>query len=258
MADGDKIQPADGNNPPEKIDTAALAEKWKRDQEEYAAERTRLCTVYADGEKTYDQNLIYLSAGALGLSMAFIKDIAQKPPVHPYFLFGAWIALGVSLAVILINSRIAPGLHWEFLEILNRHFAPGKYDVSNDTWVAIHLDQSNVKFELSKITFGIVKKKVCFLKLMDGLNRTSVIAFFVGAILLGIFIFSNMGTTAVATTKNDLIGLQTRSAKPVLSPATEQPNRMIFETAKPVMVSQQSQLPISPQTQPQPQSQPTK
>lgn len=62
----------------------------------------------AGGEatKSLDQALLTLSAGALGISLTFIKDIAQHP-IWELYLFLAWLAFAIALCATLISFRFS-------------------------------------------------------------------------------------------------------------------------------------------------------
>lgn len=68
------------------------------DTEEYKAyldERRELEEKRFKVGESLDKGLITLSAGALAISMTFIKDVV-KQPVWPYLLVGVWVLLGSS------------------------------------------------------------------------------------------------------------------------------------------------------------------
>lgn len=52
---------------------------------------------------SFDKATLTLSGGGLGISLAFLKDIAAKPPVQPWVLFVAWGLWTVSVIVVLIS-----------------------------------------------------------------------------------------------------------------------------------------------------------
>ena len=60
-------------------------------------------------QDSYDKTVLSLSAGALGLSFAFVKDIVGSWPPQAYaWLFAAWVSWGVVVAVknILRNAAL--------------------------------------------------------------------------------------------------------------------------------------------------------
>lgn len=68
---------------------------------EYRAEIVRL---HGESQKSYDKTIVTLSAGALGLSLAFVHDYFADAPIQARtLLLAAWGAWGCSLAVILLS-----------------------------------------------------------------------------------------------------------------------------------------------------------
>jgi hypothetical protein len=52
----------------------------------------------------YDKLVVTLSGGALGVSFAFLKDVASRHTLsHAGFLFGSWVCWGLSVACILAS-----------------------------------------------------------------------------------------------------------------------------------------------------------
>jgi len=67
-----------------------------------------LCLKYQDGAhaslQEFDRAILTLSAGSLGLSLAFIKDVVPlRNAVHLGFLFGSWYLFGSSVLLTLIS-----------------------------------------------------------------------------------------------------------------------------------------------------------
>ena len=160
-----------------------------RDSETYKAERSALAAAYRDGEKSYDQWLLTMASGGLGLSMGFIKDIAHPPVVSPSLLICAWIGLGLPIVLLLINLRVAAAMHWKFVRILDRHFSPSRYEPDKEMWQAVRDEQEQATY---KSKLGPIKITVKGHTLMDILNDTSLISFVVGVMLLGAFIYRNL------------------------------------------------------------------
>ncbi len=54
--------------------------------------------------ESYDKLLVTLSGGALGISIAFLKDIVKlENVIFPNLLFYAWLAFILSLAAVLAS-----------------------------------------------------------------------------------------------------------------------------------------------------------
>lgn len=66
-------------------------------------ERKLLIEVKRDAARSFDQTMITLSAGALGLSLTFVQQLASKPAQWRGVLSIAWICFGFALVSILIS-----------------------------------------------------------------------------------------------------------------------------------------------------------
>lgn len=83
-------------------------------------ERSRLITSHQAASDAFDRALMTLSAGSLGLSIAFVKDIAPDP-VSVWALELSWILMGLSLLAIVtsfvgsveVHKRLIDGLDCE-------------------------------------------------------------------------------------------------------------------------------------------------
>src|SRR2546428_10913521 len=64
--------------------------------------RAELESAYRKTCDDYDKALLALSGGAIGLSMAFIKDIVRTEPIRAScLLVSAWISWAASLALVI-------------------------------------------------------------------------------------------------------------------------------------------------------------
>jgi divalent metal cation (Fe/Co/Zn/Cd) transporter len=66
-------------------------------------ERKLLIDVKRDAARSFDQTMITLAAGALGLSLTFVQQLATKPAEWRAFLSAAWVCFGFALVSILIS-----------------------------------------------------------------------------------------------------------------------------------------------------------
>jgi hypothetical protein len=66
-------------------------------------ERKLLIDVKRDAARSFDQTMITLSGGALGLSLTFVQQLAEKPAQWRAVLISAWLAFGTALVSILIS-----------------------------------------------------------------------------------------------------------------------------------------------------------
>jgi len=66
--------------------------------------RTLLMTLEQKAQEDFDKTVLTLSGGALGVSFAFVKDFVGQSPIQcPWLLFGAWLAWGVSVTLVLVS-----------------------------------------------------------------------------------------------------------------------------------------------------------
>ncbi len=66
--------------------------------------RKLLETLKQQSQESYDKTVLSLSAGALGVSFAFVKDIVGSwPAQEPSWLFTAWIFWGLSVTAVLFS-----------------------------------------------------------------------------------------------------------------------------------------------------------
>ena len=77
------------------VDPLAQYRKWLVETEHQAS-------------RDFDKAIMTLSAGALGISIAFVRDLAPQPVLHSVKWLGyAWASLSLSLLAILISLLIS-------------------------------------------------------------------------------------------------------------------------------------------------------
>jgi hypothetical protein len=76
------------------------------DRSEYLAERKLLIDAEAAAAASFDKAMLTLSAGALGLSVTFTKDLV-KAPEAPWLLILAWVAYVASLMSTLVSFLLS-------------------------------------------------------------------------------------------------------------------------------------------------------
>ena len=84
---------------PAQMDTT---DHWLNRRREYNDERGRLIELEWRTADSFVKTITGLSAGALGLSLAFVEKLAPRPPAYPLLAGGAWLAFAVSLGLILV------------------------------------------------------------------------------------------------------------------------------------------------------------
>jgi hypothetical protein len=89
------------------IEEAKMRSKERDDEESaksYLDERKLLIDAEQKSAEQFDKGILTLAAGALGISLVFIKDIAPHPkPATLWFLVSAWAGFGVSLVSTLTS-----------------------------------------------------------------------------------------------------------------------------------------------------------
>jgi len=72
---------------------------------------------------SFDQALITMSSGVLGLSLAFIKDIVQlNKAVWLYLLYTSWVSFVLCVVVTVISFRIGVAAQNKNLEYLAKYY----------------------------------------------------------------------------------------------------------------------------------------
>jgi hypothetical protein len=137
-------------------------------QEAYEAERKSLIDTELTIAANFDKAMTTLSAGALGLSFAFIKDIAPNPQ-NTNMLSVAYIGFGIALLSILVTFLTGQEAYRCQRDILDALHSRGNEKKSN---------AENIKNRWSGVT--------------QTLNLVSIISFFIGTVSLGNFILTNI------------------------------------------------------------------
>lgn len=136
--------------------------------EVYLSERSSLNEAEKDSSQQFDKAIITLAAGALALSLTFIKQIAPYPKAWTlFFLFSSWLAFGASMLSTLISfltSQEACRIQRKLLE--------------SDFF--IKEEQKEKENRPARIT--------------KRLNYVSIISFIIGVFLLTVFSISNIST----------------------------------------------------------------
>lgn len=66
--------------------------------------RDHLVVAEQKTQEDFDKTVLSLSGGALGISFAFITDVAGEPPfIQPLLLFLAWLCWGASVSSVLVS-----------------------------------------------------------------------------------------------------------------------------------------------------------
>jgi hypothetical protein len=123
--------------------------------------RNHLVKTRQASQSNYDKAVLLLSAGALGVSMTFVKDIVGDPKKAYWMplLMVAWICWGISCASVLYSHFASVSAHDESIAALDDEREP---DIASN-------------------------------KMTGFLNVTSGVFFLVGLVLFCVFAYCNIG-----------------------------------------------------------------
>lgn len=140
--------------------------------EPYVAERGGLNGSIRELAQTLDKSLLTLSAGAIGLSLAFLKDIVGAGPARAgAYLSVAWIALVVGIILVLVGMYLSQKGHERFVELLDSEAEKG----GAHFWTRVRAEQDKSPY---RSCVGI-------------LSALSLLSFVVGLSALLYFAYSN-------------------------------------------------------------------
>src|SRR5262249_49979534 len=92
----------DAETPPRRADLCHSYSTVIRESSTPGGEREQLVEAHHVASRDFDRTVTSLAGGALALSVTFIHGIARHPE-HTWTLVTAWLALGLSLLLILLS-----------------------------------------------------------------------------------------------------------------------------------------------------------
>lgn len=95
---------------------------------ETASERNRLIGTYNAASESYDRGIMTLSGGSLGLSLAFVKDIAPHP-VRVWAIQSSWCLMVGSLVFVIGSHALSVEVHRRIIDCLD-----GNRTYSDEPW----------------------------------------------------------------------------------------------------------------------------
>lgn len=143
----------------------------------------------------FDKQLLALSAGFLGLALAFIKDVVPLPDaIHLWALYAGLVFLGLCVFAVLLSLQFS----------VTGHFSLREYWEKKQEYHSAPQDQqSKLRDELNTIREQLVKHdnrlKFVNRKVSGGL-------FSLGVIALVYFVIANVGAAHVRSTVNSATG----------------------------------------------------
>lgn len=113
-----------------------------------------------------DKALLTLSAGAFGITIAFLESITSTPPIWPRLLYLSWFFWGLTIGLSLIAFYMSVKSHEEDLSLL--HSDPDKlYDENRK-------DPTNTAVKwLNKISLGTFLLGLFTISLFAAFNLTN-------------------------------------------------------------------------------------
>lgn len=139
-------------------------------------QRKTLIDSQREAQRSLDNALITLSAGALGISLTFIHNISPQP-VLVLLLVIAWVLFGAAVFCVLYSFRSsAKALKYHQVTVDERYRALLSHEIP--------------RFEQLKMD-RVSREK--FARRTRRLNSIAIWAFSLGIILLGVFVVINLG-----------------------------------------------------------------
>jgi hypothetical protein len=172
-----------------------MSDKLMEAFELYLQERTRLTTAKQEAAKSYDQTILTFSAGAIGLSITFLKEIAPKAHA-PGLLYASWIFFAVAMLSTLYSLLASQRASEDQIGDLDKRYG---------ALVAVDQEeeQTNNATPPALTHFGVTAKWLTRFKamfshqpsffgsLVKWLNRFAALFFIVGVLLFGWFARQN-------------------------------------------------------------------
>lgn len=147
-------------------------------RKEYIDERESLIELEWRGGDSFVKTMPTLSAGALGLSLAFLEKLAPKPQLYTLaYIRGTWIAFALSLGLILAGH------------LASQRSMQKQRDIIDEDWTrqANANPDSNAEPPAGNPAANNVWSPITF-----WLNVLSLVAFMLGTILLAVFSWLNL------------------------------------------------------------------
>lgn len=92
------------------------------DEKALLEERRALTEAKRDGSTQYDKWLLTLAAGSIGLSIAFLRDIAGSEPMHSWAVIVSWSFLAISIICTMISLHTSQAACQRNIEILDSRY----------------------------------------------------------------------------------------------------------------------------------------
>lgn len=97
----------------------------------YLWERRALIETEQNQSLQYDKAILTLSAGALGVTVVFVHEIAPAPDKDTlHFLFGGWAAFALSILSTLFSFLSSQAAHRQQRDSLDREIATQRRELA--------------------------------------------------------------------------------------------------------------------------------
>ena len=130
----------------------------------YLEERKLLIDAEREAARSFDKAMITLSAGALGLSITFIRQLSPILPQARLLLYVAWGSFIFALLVMLLSFLFSQSAMRKQRDILDQEYAETATTKVKNNWATI----------------------------TNWLNRVSIGLFILGVIFLALFSIKNL------------------------------------------------------------------
>lgn len=150
----------------------------------YRDERNRLTDAEKDYANQFDKYILTLSGGAIGLSIAFLRDLVGDHPIQGAgLLIGAWVFLALAAGMVVFGLFLNPISQARYRRILDEQAQDG----GERYWARVRAAQSKCRLP----------------KIISALNFASVFAFLLGLALLLGFAYGSVKTKGLDMSKSD-------------------------------------------------------
>ncbi|MGE5619577.1 MAG: hypothetical protein ACM3US_10005 [Sphingomonadaceae bacterium] len=152
--------------------------KGRLERQTYLDHRKLLTELETKTSETFDKAMLTLPAGALALTITFIKDIAGRPPEQPGFLLLACGGFGASLLSIL--SALVFG------QLSQRRFR----DIIDKRWES--RQEPEIRQWWRRLWHFLSWERNYWAAATMLLNWASVVAFLFGVVYIALFAIANL------------------------------------------------------------------
>ncbi|HET9180866.1 MAG TPA: hypothetical protein VFP59_01930 [Candidatus Angelobacter sp.] len=105
---------------------------WEPQWDEFREHRSRAWEDRQASSDEFDKNLLKFSSGALGLSLAFIKDIVKLQEASGLgWLYSSWLLFAGCIVVTIASYAFSQRAHSAYTDDLYKYYIEGKREFFN-------------------------------------------------------------------------------------------------------------------------------